>query len=47
MLKSCSRRRKPKNLAIMTEIAGTVRIDDTKKNRHVVVDGMDENGDAR
>lgn len=30
----------------MTEIAGTVHIDDTKKNRHVVVSGVDENGVA-
>ncbi len=36
--------RKPKALAIMTEIAGKVHIDDTKKNRHVVVAGVDENG---
>ncbi|MFV0412773.1 MAG: DNA-directed RNA polymerase subunit beta' [Oscillospiraceae bacterium] len=36
--------RRPKTLAIMTEIAGTVHIDDTKKNRHVVVTGKDENG---
>ncbi len=36
--------RRPKNLAIMTEIAGTAHIDDTKKNRHVVVQGVDENG---
>ena len=36
--------RRPKAMAIMTEIAGTVHIDDTKKNRHVVVEGVDENG---
>jgi len=36
--------RRPKTLAIMTEIAGTVSMDDTKKNRHVVVTGEDENG---
>ena len=36
--------RRPKALAIMTEIAGTAHIDDTKKNRHVVVTGVDENG---
>ncbi len=35
--------RRPKNLAIMTEVAGTVHIDDTKKNRYVVVSGDDEN----
>ncbi|MGD9559587.1 MAG: DNA-directed RNA polymerase subunit beta' [Oscillospiraceae bacterium] len=36
--------RRPKALAIMTEIAGVAHIDDTKKNRHVVVTGTDENG---
>ncbi len=36
--------RRPKALAIMTEIAGTAHIDDSKKNRHVVVNGVDENG---
>ena len=36
--------RRPKNLAIMAEIPGTAHIDDTKKNRHVVVNGVDENG---
>ncbi len=36
--------RRPKNLAIMTEIPGTAHIDDSKKNRHVVVTGMDDNG---
>ena len=36
--------RRPKNLAIMTEIAGKASIDDTKKTRHVVVQGVDENG---
>ncbi|MEG0616182.1 MAG: DNA-directed RNA polymerase subunit beta' [Oscillospiraceae bacterium] len=36
--------RRPKNLAIMTEITGTAHTDDSKKNRHVVVDGLDENG---
>ncbi len=35
--------RRPKTLAIMSEIAGTVHIDDSKKNRHVVVTGQDEN----
>ena len=35
--------RRPKALAIMTEIAGTVRIED-KKSKHVVVTGVDENG---
>lgn len=36
--------RRPKSLAIMTEIAGVAHLDDTKKNRHVVVNGVDENG---
>ncbi len=36
--------RRPKNIAIMTEISGQVKIDDTKKNRHAVVLGVDENG---
>ena len=36
--------RRPKSSAIMTEIAGLCHIDDTKKNRHVVVTGKDENG---
>ena len=36
--------RRPKNLAIMTEIAGKASIDDPKKNRHVLVQGVDENG---
>ena len=36
--------RRPKAMAIMTEIAGVVHIDDTKKNRHVVINGVDENG---
>ena len=36
--------RRPKAMAIMSEIAGTVHIDDTKKTRHVEVNGVDENG---
>ncbi len=36
--------RRPKTMAIMTEIAGTVHIDDTKRNKHVVIEGVDENG---
>ncbi|MEG0878225.1 MAG: DNA-directed RNA polymerase subunit beta' [Oscillospiraceae bacterium] len=36
--------RRPKRTAIMTEIPGIVHIDDTKKNRHVVLNGTDENG---
>ena len=36
--------RRPKAMAIMTEIAGTVHIDDTKKTRHVEVNGVDANG---
>ena len=35
--------RRPKALAIMTEIEGTVRIED-KKSKHVIVTGVDENG---
>ncbi len=36
--------RRPKSSAIMTEISGVVSIDDTKKNRHIVVTGVDELG---
>ena len=36
--------RRPKAMAIMAEISGTIHIDDTKKNRHVEVNGADENG---
>ena len=36
--------RRPKAMAIMTEIAGTVHIDDTKKTRHVDINGVDDNG---
>ncbi|MDD4851176.1 MAG: DNA-directed RNA polymerase subunit beta', partial [Gemmiger sp.] len=36
--------RRPKAMAIMTEIEGLVHIDDTKKTRHVEVNGTDENG---
>ncbi len=36
--------RRPKALAIMSEIDGVVSIDDTKKNRYAVVKGKDENG---
>ena len=36
--------RRPKAMAIMYEIAGTVHIDDTKKSRHVEVTGVDDNG---
>ena len=28
----------------MSEIAGTVHIDDTKKSRHAEINGVDENG---
>ncbi|MBR0164542.1 MAG: DNA-directed RNA polymerase subunit beta' [Lachnospiraceae bacterium] len=38
--------RKPKGLAIISEIAGTVQINDTKKKREVVVTD-DEKGDSR
>jgi DNA-directed RNA polymerase subunit beta' len=37
--------RKPKGLAIISEIAGTVRINDTKKKREVIV--TNENGESR
>ena len=36
--------RRPKAMAIMSEIAGTVHIDDTKQSRHVEVTGVDDNG---
>ncbi|MBQ7858962.1 MAG: DNA-directed RNA polymerase subunit beta', partial [Faecalibacterium sp.] len=36
--------RRPKSMAIMAEISGTVSLDDTKKNTVVVVTGSDENG---
>ena len=36
--------RRPKAMAIMSEIAGTVHIDDIKKSRHVEVTGVDDNG---
>ncbi len=36
--------RRPKAMAIMSEIAGTVHIDDTKKSRHAEITGADENG---
>ena len=36
--------RRPKAMAIMSEIAGTVHIDDSKKSRHVEVTGVDDNG---
>ena len=36
--------RRPKAMAIMSEIAGTVLIDDTKKSRHAEITGTDENG---
>ena len=36
--------RRPKAMAIMSEIAGTVHIDDTKKSRHAEINGVDENG---
>ena len=44
MLKNCFESRRPKAMAIMSEIAGTVHIDDTKKSRHVEVTGVDDNG---
>ena len=36
--------RRPKAMAIMSEIAGTVHIDDTKKSRHAEITGTDESG---
>ena len=36
--------RRPKAMAIMSEIAGTVHIDDTRKSRHAEITGTDENG---
>ncbi len=38
------RRPKPAHLAILTEISGTVHIDDTKKNRYAIINGIDEDG---
>ncbi|MEG1269292.1 MAG: DNA-directed RNA polymerase subunit beta', partial [Oscillospiraceae bacterium] len=40
------RKPKPKNLAILTEITGIVHIDESKKNRYAVVEGVDEDGNA-
>jgi len=40
-----ARKPKPKNLAILTEISGKTSIDDSKKNRYVIVTGADENGE--
>ena len=36
--------RRPKAMAIMSEISGTVHIDDTKKTRHAEINGVDDNG---
>ncbi len=36
--------RRPKAMAIMSEIGGTVHIDDTKKTRHAEITGVDDNG---
>ena len=41
-----ARRPKPKNLAILTEISGTIHVDDSRKSRYVVVSGLDEEGNA-
>ena len=38
--------RKPKRMAIISEIAGQVRIDEIKKNKHVIVSDL-EKGDSR
>ncbi len=39
------RKPKPKHLAILTEISGEVHIDESKKNRYAVVNGVGENGE--
>ncbi len=36
--------RRPKMISIMSEIAGRVRIDQTKKGTYAVIEGFDENG---
>ena len=36
--------RRPKVVSIMTEIAGKVRIDETKKGTYAVIEGVDDNG---
>ena len=36
--------RRPKCTAIMSEINGIVHFDDSKKNRHVIINGIDANG---
>ncbi|MEG0019902.1 MAG: DNA-directed RNA polymerase subunit beta', partial [Oscillospiraceae bacterium] len=36
--------RRPKKIAIMSEIAGKVKIDNTKKGQYAIVEGFDENG---
>ncbi len=41
-----ARKPKPKNLAILTEISGTVTIDDSKKNRYAVISNTNEKGEA-
>ena len=41
-----ARKPKPQHLAILTEIEGTVEIDDSKKNRYAVVTGKDKDGEA-
>jgi DNA-directed RNA polymerase subunit beta' len=41
-----ARKPKPQYLAILTEIEGTVEIDDSKKNRYAVVTGKDKDGEA-
>ncbi|MBR3355982.1 MAG: DNA-directed RNA polymerase subunit beta' [Oscillospiraceae bacterium] len=41
-----ARRPKPKNLAILTEISGTIHVDDSRKSRYVVVSGLDAEGNA-
>ena len=36
--------RRPKKIAIMSEIAGKVRVDNTRKGTYAIVEGFDENG---
>ena len=36
--------RRPKCTAIMAQFSGVVRLDDTKKNRHIIIDGFDDFG---
>ena len=40
------RKPKPQYLAILTEIAGTVTIDESRKNRYAVINGTDKDGNS-